>query len=269
MKWTAPAALLATALLAGPGKAQNFTYGSSYHTIVGMGSTTGLGSSGGGYGTGLTWPANYRLGGFGIAGFGAGGYRLAGTFNNFAIHGAGSVGPFGSISSFGNGGLGSGAILANLMPQIHYHGPLFNYGPYYGYPPFEPYGPWDAYLRYHPPVAAGGGGCFGPGCFGGGNPNPLCGRLCDLCKRRGSNAQGATDAACGGMSAARCGDGWGAASGGCSASAVVSPTATSGAAAAVQTNAVPVFSRYAGVGSPAGSSAYYQGTPVPSVAAPK
>jgi hypothetical protein len=47
-------------------------------------------------------------------------------------------------------GFGCGGICLKMFPNIHQHGPLFNYGPYYGYYPFAPYGPWDAYLRYNP-----------------------------------------------------------------------------------------------------------------------
>jgi hypothetical protein len=47
-------------------------------------------------------------------------------------------------------GFGCGGYCLKMFPNIHQHGPLFNYGPYYGYYPFAPYGPWDAYLRYDP-----------------------------------------------------------------------------------------------------------------------
>ncbi|HUR55981.1 MAG TPA: hypothetical protein VMZ71_17730 [Gemmataceae bacterium] len=266
MKWTAPAALLATTLLAGTGKAQDFTYRTSHDWRVVTGSA-GHGTGLGGSLIGLTSPGNSPMGGFGILGWSRSGYRLNGTFNNYARYGNGVMGPFGSITSFGHGGgFGSGAILANLMPQIHQHGPLFNYGPYYGYPPFEPYGPWDAYLRYHQPmalVADRAGLCSG---LGRGNPHPLCG---SLCKRRTSAADGcaaATDVACGGLAAARSHEGWGAASGGSCGAVPHATTDSCGTVAAAQTAATPVLSRYAGCGSPAASGAYYQGTPVPTVA---
>jgi len=47
-------------------------------------------------------------------------------------------------------GFGCGGVCLGWFPNIHQHGPLFNYGPYYGYYPFKPYGPWDEYLRYDP-----------------------------------------------------------------------------------------------------------------------
>jgi hypothetical protein len=47
-------------------------------------------------------------------------------------------------------GFGCGGVCLGMFPNIHQHGPLFNYGPYFGYYPFKPYGPWDQYLRYDP-----------------------------------------------------------------------------------------------------------------------
>ena len=264
MKWTAPAALLATTLLAGTGKAQNFTYraSASWRTTTGSSDT---GSGLGGSLLGLTGIGNSPFGGFGILGHSTSGYRLNGTFNNYAQYGNGVMGPFGTTTSFGRGGFGSGAILANLMPQIHQHGPLFNYGPYYGYPPFEPYGPWDAYLRYHQPMALVEDGGSGGRHFGRGNPNPLCG---SLCKRRGANSDGcaaATDVARGGLTAARAGNGWGEASGGCCRRGKAAATDSCGTVAAGDVHGVPVLSRYAGCGSHAASSAYYQGSAIPAM----
>ena len=267
MKWTAPAALLATTLLAGTGKAQDFTYRFSHNWRVATGSSdtgTGLGGSL----LGLTGYGNAPLGGFGVLGYGVNGYRLNGTFNNYARYGAGTFGPFGTSSSFARGGFASGALFANLMPQIHQHGPLYNYGPYYGYPPFEPYGPWDAYLRFHQPMAMVADGHPWFRGHGPGNPHPLCG---SLCKRRTAAADGcaaATEVAGGGLFAARSHEGWGLASGGCCGRRKAAHAESCGAVASAQVDCVPVLSRYAGCGSPAASGAYYQGAALPAVAAP-
>lgn len=260
MKWTAPAALLATTLLAGTGKAQDFTYRANADWRVMTGSSD-LGSGIGGSLLGLTSYGNSPFGGFGILGWSSSGYRLNGTFNNYTRFGNGSAGPFGSWSSFGRGGFGSGAILGNLMPQIHQHGPLFNYGPYYGYPPFQPYGPWDAYLRFHQPMELVA--TRAPRARSG-NPNPLC-------KQRTSSSDGcaaATDVACGGLPAARAHEGWATASGGCCKGAAVKACDPCGTVAAAHAGCVPVLSRYAGCGSPVASEAYYQGAPIPTVTPP-
>jgi hypothetical protein len=265
MKWTAPAALLATTLLAGTGKAQDFTYRFSSNWRVATGSSdtgTGLGGSL----LGMTAYGNAPFGGFGILGNSFNGYRLNGTFNNYARFGGGQFGPFGTGTSFGRGGIGSGALLANLMPQIHQHGPLFNYGPYYGYPPFEPYGPWDAYLRFHQPMEMVADGH--PWTRGRGNPHPLCG---SLCKRRTASSDGcaaATETTCGGMAAARSHEGWGLASGGCCGRSKAAAAESCGGCAAAHVDCVPVLSRYAGCGSPAASDAYYQGGTLPAVTPP-
>jgi hypothetical protein len=264
MKWTAPAALLATTLLAGTGKAQDFHYRNSPNWRVATGSSdtgTGLGGSL----LGLTGYGNSPFGGFGVMGFSTSGYRLNGTFNTHARAGGGTFGPFGTTSTFGRGGFGSGALFANMMPQIHQHGPLFNYGPYYGYPPFEPYGPWDAYLRFHQPMALVADS-HGSHPWGRGNPHPLCG---SLCKRRTAASDGcaaATEVAGGGLKAARSHEGWGLASGGCCKKAKATTTdACCGTVASAHVDCVPVLSRYAGCGSPEASGAYYQGSSLPTV----
>jgi hypothetical protein len=267
MKWTAPAALLATTLLAGTGKAQDFTYRFNVDWRVATGSSD-TGSGLGGSLLGMTAYGNAPFGGFGILGNSFSGYRLNGTFNNYSRHASGSFGPFGTSTSFGRGGIGSGALLANLMPQIHQHGPLFNYGPYYGYPPFEPYGPWDAYLRFHQPMemVRDRAGLFSG--LGRGNPHPLCG---SLCKRRTAASDGcaaATEVACGGLPAARSHEGWGLASGGLCGRRKAKEAESCGGCAAAHVDCVPVLSRYAGCGSPAASEAYYQGATLPTVTTP-
>jgi hypothetical protein len=171
-----------------------------------------------------------------------------------------------------------------MFSKLHQHGPLFNYGPYYGYPPFEPYGPWNPYLQYNP-WYYGQGNTTGWSHGLGGHLRGALG--CHSCGGCGLHAhwlqggwfRGAGCLSCGhgGLFAKHggwCGHHGCGSKGGCGHHGLLGHHkdgcghhggCSSCGAVAFNAETTDPVTRYAGVGNPADSAAFYAGVPSPTL----